>query len=108
MGPRSDLHYISRCYIVASMTISKCKSNHNVVYSCKHHVVWCPKYRRSVLNDSVQKELKALIEKVCGLRKSEILAVELMKERLNAVELSEEHRVGIYVCLSRLTLKQYL
>ena len=22
------------------------KSNHNVVYSCKYHVVWCPKYRR--------------------------------------------------------------
>ncbi|MCC2231458.1 IS200/IS605 family transposase, partial [Lachnospiraceae bacterium CLA-AA-H215] len=21
------------------------KSNHNVVYSCKYHVVWCPKYR---------------------------------------------------------------
>ncbi|WP_195837092.1 transposase, partial [Sharpea porci] len=27
----------------------KYKSNHNVVYSCKYHVVWCPKYRRSVL-----------------------------------------------------------
>ncbi|MBS4888074.1 IS200/IS605 family transposase, partial [Blautia sp. AF19-13LB] len=21
------------------------KSNNNVVYSCKYHVVWCPKYR---------------------------------------------------------------
>ncbi|MGI8348128.1 IS200/IS605 family transposase, partial [Blautia fusiformis] len=20
------------------------KSNNNVVYSCKYHVVWCPKY----------------------------------------------------------------
>ncbi len=25
------------------------KSNNNVVYSCKYHVVWCPKYRRKVL-----------------------------------------------------------
>lgn len=23
----------------------KYKSNNNVVYSCKHHVVFCPKYR---------------------------------------------------------------
>lgn len=23
----------------------KYKSNRNVVYSCKYHVVWCPKYR---------------------------------------------------------------
>jgi putative transposase len=43
------------------MTIAKYKSNRNVVYSCKYHVVWCPKYRRSVLNDLVQKELKPLI-----------------------------------------------
>lgn len=25
------------------------KSNKNIVYSCKYHVVWCPKYRRKVL-----------------------------------------------------------
>ena len=27
------------------------KSNNNVVYSSKYHVVWCPKYRRKVLED---------------------------------------------------------
>lgn len=25
------------------------KSNNNIVYSCKYHVVWSPKYRRKVL-----------------------------------------------------------
>ncbi|MBO0750540.1 MAG: transposase, partial [Bradyrhizobiaceae bacterium] len=25
------------------------RSNRNVVYSCKYHVVFCPKYRRKVL-----------------------------------------------------------
>ncbi|RGH99224.1 IS200/IS605 family transposase, partial [Coprobacillus sp. AM26-5AC] len=24
----------------------KYKSNNNVIYSCKYHVVFCPKYRR--------------------------------------------------------------
>ncbi|HIS88442.1 TPA: transposase, partial [Candidatus Avigastranaerophilus faecigallinarum] len=28
----------------------KYKSNNNIVYSCKYHVVFCPKYRRKVLN----------------------------------------------------------
>ncbi|WP_171816563.1 transposase, partial [Clostridium tetani] len=27
----------------------KYKSNNNIVYSCKYHIVWCPKYRRKVL-----------------------------------------------------------
>ena len=31
----------------------KCKSNNNVTYSCKYHVVFCPKYRRPVLVDGV-------------------------------------------------------
>jgi len=65
------------------MTISKYKSNRNVVYSCKYHIVWCPKYRRSVLNDFVQRELKTIIEEVCGLRKSAILAVELMPDHVH-------------------------
>ncbi len=65
------------------MTISKYKSNRNVVSSCKYHVVWCPKYRRSVLNNDVQNELKVVIEEICGLRKSEILAVELMPDHVH-------------------------
>ncbi|MGN1178753.1 MAG: transposase [Candidatus Ornithospirochaeta sp.] len=31
------------------------KSNDNTVYSCKCHVVWCPKYRRKVLTIENQK-----------------------------------------------------
>ena len=31
----------------------KCKSNNNVIYSYKYHVVFCPKYRRPVLVDGV-------------------------------------------------------
>ncbi|MBS3938246.1 MAG: transposase, partial [Peptococcaceae bacterium] len=33
---------------------TKFKSNNKVVYSCKYHVVWCPKYRRKVLGDDVE------------------------------------------------------
>ena len=37
------------------------KSNHNVVYSSKYHVVWCPKCRRKVLVDKVAERLFNLI-----------------------------------------------
>jgi putative transposase len=40
------------------------KSNHNVVYSCKYHVVWTPKYRRSVLKDGVDVRLKELLAQI--------------------------------------------
>ena len=39
----------------------KYKSNNNIVYSCKYHVIWCPKYRRKVLVSDVEQKLKELI-----------------------------------------------
>jgi hypothetical protein len=66
---KSDLHYIDATNIMFSMTIAKYKSNQSVVYSCKYHVVGCPKCKRSLLNDLVQKELKAIIENISHVRK---------------------------------------
>ena len=37
-------------------------SNSNIVYSCKYHVVWCPKYRRKVLTNGVDVRLKELLQ----------------------------------------------
>ncbi len=86
------------------MTISKYKSNHNVVYSCKYHVVWCPKYRRNVLNDFVQKELRAIIEEVCQLRRSEILAMELMPDHVHLlVEVDPQY--GIHKLIKEIKRK---
>jgi len=65
------------------MTIAKYKSNLNIVYSCKYHVVWCPKYRRSVLTEIVQIELKSIVEEICLERKSEIFAIELMPDHVH-------------------------
>lgn len=56
----------------------KYKSNNNVVYSCKYHVVWCPKYRRPVLVNGVDGRLKELIKEVCGNLNVEIIELEIM------------------------------
>ena len=37
------------------------KSNNNIVYSCKYHVVWCPKYRRKILTNGIDTRLKELL-----------------------------------------------
>lgn len=54
------------------------KSNNNIVYSCKYHVIWCPKYRRSVLVNGVDKRLKKIIHEVAEENKSEL--TELTEE----------------------------
>lgn len=59
-------------------TYMEYKSNNNVVYSCKYHVVWCPKYRRKVLVGAISERLKELIEQKCSEIKADIIEMEIM------------------------------
>ena len=61
----------------------KYKSNKSVVYSCKYHVVWCPKYRRKVLVNGVDVRLKALIESICEESKIDIIEMEIMPDHVH-------------------------
>ena len=69
-------------YGMSSYTIHY-KSHNNVVYSCKYRVVWCPKYRRSVLLHGVDARLKEIIQSVCSESDAEILALEVMPEHVH-------------------------
>jgi putative transposase len=54
------------------------KSNHNVVYPCKYHVVWCPKYRRCALASGLEERLKTILHEVAEERQAEIIELEVM------------------------------
>ena len=64
-------------------TFMKYKSNHNVVYSCKYHIVWCPKYRRKVLVDNVAMRLKELIASMCQEFSVELIELEIMPDHVH-------------------------
>ncbi len=77
-----------------SMPIPQFKSNCNVVYSCKYHVVWCPKYRRKVLTEPVQNGLRDIIMSICDTRHSEIIALEIMDDHVHLlVEVDPQHGI---------------
>ncbi|WP_036185955.1 IS200/IS605 family transposase [Marinobacter sp. ELB17] len=59
------------------------KSNNNVVYSCKYHVIWCPKYRRSVLVDQIEHRLKEIIQDIANNHGSEIIELEVMPDHVH-------------------------
>lgn len=61
----------------------KYKSNNNVMYSCKYHVVWCPKYRRRVLEGDVSHRLKEIIREVAAERQAEIIELEIMPDHVH-------------------------
>ena len=59
------------------------KSNNNVLYSCKYHVVWCPKYRRKVLVDGIDTRLKELIYEACENINVDIIEMEIMPDHVH-------------------------
>ena len=59
------------------------KSNNNVVYSCKYHVVWCPKYRRKVLVGAISDRLEELIRQRCQEINAEIIEMEIMPDHVH-------------------------
>ena len=61
----------------------KYKSNNNVVYSCKYHVVWCPKYRRTVLSNGVDERLKEIIQQVVDQYLAEVIELEVMPDHVH-------------------------
>ncbi|CRK82851.1 transposase IS200-family protein [Neobacillus massiliamazoniensis] len=61
----------------------KYKSNNNVVYSCKYHVVWSPKYRRNVLVEEVDERLKSILFEVANGVKAEIIELEVMPDHVH-------------------------
>ncbi|PTM58206.1 putative transposase [Desmospora activa DSM 45169] len=59
------------------------QSNRNVVYDCKYHVVFCPKYRRKVLVSPVSDRLKELfVEKARELEVT-ISSMEIMPDHVH-------------------------
>lgn len=61
----------------------KYKNNLNVFYSCKYHVVWCPKYRRKVLVDEVEVRLKELVQSICVERNFDLIEMEVMPDHVH-------------------------
>ena len=51
-------------------------SNRNTVYFCKYHVVWCPKYQRSVLLDGMDARLKGILHQTTTELQAEIIELE--------------------------------
>ena len=59
------------------------KSNNNIVFACKYHVVFCPKYRRKVLIDGVDERLKTIIAEFATEHKVEIIQMEIMPDHVH-------------------------
>jgi len=77
------------------------RSNRNVVYSCKYHVVWCPKYRRPVLVDGVDVRLKEILHQAAEELGAVIIELEIMPDHVHLL-CETDPQFGIHRLVKRL------
>ena len=76
------------------------KSNHNVVYSCKYHVVFCTKYRRAVLSDEISPHLKQIVRDVATELRCEVIELEVMPDHVHLL-CEVDPQLGIHTFVKR-------
>ena len=53
------------------------------VYSLQYHIVWCTKYRKPILKDGIDTELKVYLHKLASDYEFTILAEEVMPDHIH-------------------------
>ncbi len=77
------------------------KSNNNIVYSCKYHVVWCSKYRRKVLINGVDTRLRELLTQYATNLSVDILEMEIMPDHVHIL-MEVDPQFGIHKAVKSL------
>ncbi len=63
--------------------MSEYRSNHNIMYVCRYHVVFCPKYRRKVLTPPIDERLKTILMEQIERWGQELIELEVMPDHVH-------------------------
>ena len=76
------------------------KSNSHWTYSCKYHIVFCPKYRRKVLTPPIEERLKEIVAGVAQETRSTLLEMEVMPDPVHILcEVDPQYGIAPFVRL---------
>ena len=57
----------------------------HVVWECKYHLVWCPKYRFRILKGEVGRSVRDIIKQLCEWKNVEILEGNVQVDHIHLV-----------------------
>lgn len=57
----------------------------HVVWECKYHLIWCPKYRYKELDNGVRRTVDESLESLCKWKKIEILEKNVQLDHVHLV-----------------------
>jgi putative transposase len=57
----------------------------HVIWQCKYHIIWCPKYRYKVLDGNIARLLEVDIRMLCEWKGVEVLELSVCKDHIHIV-----------------------
>jgi putative transposase len=83
--------------MIFAMKISY-KTNNNIVYSCKYHIVWCTKYRKSLLSFPIDQSLKGILLQVARDTRSDLIELEVMPDHVHIlIEIDPQYGISAVI-----------
>ena len=70
-------------WYTVSMSRIDIKTNNNIAYICRYHVVFCPKYRRKVLTPPIDARLKELMLETIEKWGQEFIEMEVRPDHVH-------------------------
>ena len=77
------------------------KHTDHLVYSCQYHVIFCPKYRRNILKNSIDVRLKEIFLEIANEYDFNIIEMEIMPDHVHLL-IECNPRFGIMNCIHKL------
>lgn len=79
----------------------QCKTDEHLVYSCQYHVIFCPKYRRKVLEQCIAKKLNQLIHEKQNEYGYEVLDIEILPDHVHLL-IDVNPKVGVFTVVNKI------
>lgn len=74
------------------------KTSEHLVYLCRYHVIFCPKYRRDILTDGIAVRTKAIFLNTAKSHQFNILQMEVMPDHIHLlIECNPRYGIIQYV-----------
>ena len=77
------------------------RTTETTVYKCMYHIVFCPKYRRKILNPAMQKRIKEIVIELGPINNYRVYEMEVMEDHVHLL-LDIDPTVGVNIIVSRI------
>ena len=81
--------------------MTKYRSTETTVYCCRYHIIFCPKYRRKVLRETIAERFKQIVMSMQEEQNFYVIEMEVMPDHVHML-LDVDPTIGVNIVIARI------